>query len=54
MSYAEIKPSVLQVEIHPYLQQPNLVRFAQSLGIHVGPNLLLIKDGKTFDKNFSR
>jgi len=35
MSYAEIKPSVLQVEIHPYLQQPNLVRFAQSLGIHV-------------------
>ena len=35
MSYAKIKPAVLQVEIHPYLQQVNLVRFAQSLGIHV-------------------
>ena len=35
MSYARVKPAVLQVEIHPYLQQPNLVRYAQSLGIHV-------------------
>ena len=35
ISYAKIKPAVLQVEIHPYLQQVNLVRFAQSLGIHV-------------------
>jgi D-xylose reductase len=35
MSYARIKPSVLQVELHPYLQQANLVRYTQSLGIHV-------------------
>ena len=25
----------MQVELHPLLQQPNLVRYAQSLGIHV-------------------
>ena len=35
VSYAKIKPSVLQVELHPLLQQSNLVRYAQSLGIHV-------------------
>ncbi len=35
MSYANIKPAVLQVELHPYLQQSNLVRYAQSIGIHV-------------------
>ena len=35
MSYSRIKPVVLQVELHPYLQQVNLVRYAQSLGIHV-------------------
>ena len=35
LSYAEIKPAVPQVEIHPYLQQTNLVRYAQSVGIHL-------------------
>lgn len=35
MSFAKIKPSVLQVEVHPYLQQEKLVRYAQSLGVHV-------------------
>lgn len=35
MSFAEIKPASLQVEIHPYLQQANLLRYAQSLGLHV-------------------
>jgi len=34
-NYAEIKPTALQIELHPYLQQANLVRYAQSLGIHV-------------------
>ena len=34
-SYAEIKPSVLHVELHPYLQQWTLLRFAKSLGLHV-------------------
>ncbi|ABN67152.1 NAD(P)H-dependent D-xylose reductase (XR) [Scheffersomyces stipitis CBS 6054] len=32
---ATIKPSVLQVEHHPYLQQPRLIEFAQSRGIAV-------------------
>lgn len=32
---AEIKPSVLQIEHHPYLQQPRLVEFVQSQGIAI-------------------
>ncbi|CAK7893110.1 NADPH-dependent D-xylose reductase II,III [[Candida] anglica] len=32
---AEIKPAVLQIEHHPYLQQPNLVEFVQSKGIAI-------------------
>ena len=35
LSYARIKPSVLQVELHPYLTQKSLVRFAQESGIAV-------------------
>ncbi len=35
VSFAKVKPAVLQVELHPLLQQPQLVRFAQSNGIHV-------------------
>jgi D-xylose reductase len=34
-SYAKIKPAVLQVEIHPYCVQPNLVRMCQEKGIQV-------------------
>jgi len=34
-SYAKIKPSVLQIEIHPYLQCERLVSYAQSLGMVV-------------------
>eukprot|EP00092_Neocalanus_flemingeri_P107510 GFUD01137986.1.p1 GENE.GFUD01137986.1~~GFUD01137986.1.p1 ORF type:complete len:325 (-),score=73.88 GFUD01137986.1:187-1161(-) len=34
-SYAKIKPSVLQIEIHPYLQCDRLVSYAQSLGMVV-------------------
>ncbi|GIW99798.1 MAG: aldehyde reductase [Pirellulaceae bacterium] len=33
LSYAEIKPAVLQVESHPYLAQPRLLRFCQEQGI---------------------
>ncbi len=29
LSYARIRPAVLQVEMHPYLCQPNLLRFCQ-------------------------
>jgi len=29
MSYAKIPPAVLQVELHPYLQQPQLVEYCQ-------------------------
>lgn len=32
---AEIKPAVLQIEHHPYLQQPRLIEFVQSHGIAI-------------------
>jgi len=35
LSYATILPAVLQVELHPYLQQPALLRFAREHGIAV-------------------
>ncbi|KZT06421.1 Aldo/keto reductase [Laetiporus sulphureus 93-53] len=35
MSYARIKPSVLEVEIHPYNQQPRLIEYAHSIGLAV-------------------
>jgi len=33
LSYATVPPAVLQVELHPYNQQPKLVRFASEQGI---------------------
>ncbi len=35
MSYAEIKPEVNQVEVHPYLQQSELFQFCKKSGIHL-------------------
>src|SRR4051794_12594488 len=35
LNYARILPAVLQVELHPYLAQTKLVRFAQESGIAV-------------------
>lgn len=35
LSYARIKPAVLQVELHPYLQQPRLLEFCKRQGIVV-------------------
>lgn len=35
LAYAEIQPAVLQVELHPYLVQPKLIRFCQEAGIAV-------------------
>ena len=34
-SYAKIRPAVLQIEVHPYLQCERLVRYAQSQGVLV-------------------
>ena len=34
-TYARIKPAVLQIEVHPYLQCERLVSYAQSLGLLV-------------------
>jgi D-xylose reductase len=35
MSYATIKPTVLQVEMHPYNTQEKLMRFCKEWGIAV-------------------
>jgi len=35
LSYAAIPPAVLQIELHPYLQQSKLVRFARAAGLAV-------------------
>ena len=35
LSYAKIKPAVLQVEHHPYLVQPGLIKAAQAAGVAV-------------------
>ncbi|KAI8875874.1 xylose reductase [Backusella circina FSU 941] len=54
LTYCNIKPAVLQVELHPYLQQSRLVKWVQSQGIQVtayssfGPSsfITLTDDGK--------
>lgn len=35
LKYAKIRPATLQIELHPYLQQKNLVSLAQAEGIAV-------------------
>lgn len=35
LKYARIRPATLQIELHPYLQQQNLVRLAKAEGIAV-------------------
>ncbi|KAL0083558.1 xylose reductase [Phycomyces blakesleeanus] len=55
LTYANIKPAVLQIELHPYLQQTRLVEWVQSQGINItayssfGPAsfIQLTEDGKS-------
>jgi len=35
MSYARVKPSMLQIESHPYLTQQRLIRLAKQYGLNV-------------------
>ncbi|KAF9582197.1 hypothetical protein BGW38_000522 [Lunasporangiospora selenospora] len=35
MSYAKIKPAILHIEIHPYLNNDELVKYAQSQGLQI-------------------
>lgn len=35
MSYARIKPAMLQVEMHPYLQQPRLLEYCSRIGLPI-------------------
>jgi len=35
LTYAKVKPAVLQIELHPYLQQSELVKYVQKEGILV-------------------
>ena len=35
LNYAKIKPAVLQVEMHPYLQQNKLLRMCREKGVQV-------------------
>lgn len=35
LTYARYEPQVLQVELHPYLTQENLVKLANTLGIAI-------------------
>lgn len=56
LTYAKIKPSVLQIELHPYLPQERLVKWVKDQGIHItayssfGPTSYanLSEAGKTF------
>lgn len=56
LTYARVKPAVLQIELHPYLPQERLVKWVKDQGIHItayssfGPTsyVNLSESGKNF------
>lgn len=48
-SFARIRPAVLQVEMHPYLQNSNLLKYAISLGLKVTA-FSPLGNGKSYSK----
>lgn len=47
LSFAEIKPVVNQIEVHPYLNQNDLINFCNKQGIHTMAFCPMAKGGPT-------
>jgi diketogulonate reductase-like aldo/keto reductase len=50
LTYAQVRPAVNQVELHPHFVQPDLVEFCRRQDIAVTAYAPLARDPKTFDE----